>query len=116
MSQPCWVFVTSRPVFVDTRCFVEIPNWVQADWAHPHEAANYPRDFLMPAPSTSFGEGGHAHGTSLRCSIRDAKPNIASAGHLAKSIIHTHCDAILNAALEHSFLAHLDSGMGIGPG
>ena len=44
----------SRPVVVDAACFVVEESWMKHGWELLQTLADFPRDYLMPCPSSSF--------------------------------------------------------------
>ena len=46
--------ITPRLLFMHACCFVNLQSWIQVGWNLLQTMANYGRDYLMPAPSTSL--------------------------------------------------------------
>ena len=44
----------SKRLVVDSCCFVRCSNWMRAGWEQLTSMANFPRDYLFPAPATHF--------------------------------------------------------------
>ena len=48
--------VTCRPTVIDSFCYWTESRWMHAGWTLLKELAAFPRDYLMPAPTTNYQE------------------------------------------------------------
>ena len=44
----------SRPLIIDSACYLHSKEWMQTGWELLSDSANFERDFLLPAPSTNY--------------------------------------------------------------
>ena len=45
--------IVSRPLVIDRCCYLSVSTWLQTGWKDLREMADYPRDYLMPSPSSN---------------------------------------------------------------
>ena len=44
----------ARAIMIDSSCWIAKPEWIHEGWATMGKIADFPRDYLLPAPSTNY--------------------------------------------------------------
>ena len=101
--------VASRPLVIDRCCYLAVAGWMQEGWRLLTDMADYPRDYLIPFPSSN------GHG----CRRRELSYDTASAMQnrilrmvkLGSVLPLSH--TILDAALQQNFHAQRNRVPGV---
>ena len=101
--------VTSRQIYINACCFLERRKWLEEGWRVLGSAAQYDRDYLLPAPSTNCKRLS-AFRITIRYCFRDAKPCIVFALERKDFSVYEGLHVVLDAALGSSFHAEQHQG------
>ena len=68
--------VVSRPLVIDRCCFLAVAGWMQEGWRLLKDMADYPRDYLIPFPSSN-GHGCRRRDAALKQDFHAQRNSVA---------------------------------------